>query len=161
MNATVNASAASPAAVSPAAASTAAAGPVARQPLAVLKAELFKALGHPIRVRVLELLAVADTPVSEMLADTGIEPSTLSTHLAVLRRAGVVTAHRDGSSVIYSLTDPAVAGFLAAARTFLLRSLTRGSDLLADLEQEAGIELGAAAGVSALDAASAAPLRSS
>ena len=161
MNATVNASVASPAAVSPAAASTAAAGPVARQPLAVLKAELFKALGHPIRVRVLELLAVADTPVSEMLADTGIEPSTLSTHLAVLRRAGVVTAHRDGSSVIYSLTDPAVAGFLAAARTFLLRSLARGSDLLADLEQEAGIELGVVAGVGALDAVSAAPMRSS
>jgi len=94
VNATVNASVASPAAVSPAAASTAAAGPVARQPLAVLKAELFKALGHPIRVRVLELLAVADTPVSEMLADTGIEPSTLSTHLAVLRHGEKQPQHK-------------------------------------------------------------------
>jgi ArsR family transcriptional regulator len=104
----------------------------------VLKAELFKALGHPIRVRVLELLAIADTPVAEMLADTGVEPSTLSTHLAVLRRAGVVIGRRDGSSVVYCLADPAVAGFLAAARTFLLRSLARGSDLLADLESEGG-----------------------
>jgi ArsR family transcriptional regulator len=111
-------------------------GLAGRQPLSVLKAELFKALGHPMRVRVLELLAIADTSVAEMLADTGVEPSTLSTHLAVLRRAGVVTGHRDGSSVIYSLADPAVAGFLAAARTFLLRSLARGSDLLADLESE-------------------------
>jgi ArsR family transcriptional regulator len=123
----------------------------------VLKAELFKALGHPVRVRVLELLAVGDCPVSEMLADTGVEPSTLSTHLAVLRRAGVVTGHRDGSSVVYSLTDPAVAGFLAAARTFLLRSLARGSDLLADLESEAGAEPDtasvAAAGVGAQVAA--------
>jgi ArsR family transcriptional regulator len=124
----------------PNAASSPAASAPARQPLAVLKAELFKALGHPVRVRVLELLAVADSPVSEMLADTGIEPSTLSTHLAVLRRAGVVTGRRDGSSVVYSLADPAVAGFLAAARTFLLRSLARGSDLLADLESEAGAE---------------------
>ena len=130
-----------------------------RPPLAVLKAELFKALGHPIRVRVLELLVVADSPVSEMLADTGIEPSTLSTHLAVLRRAGVVTGHRDGSSVVYALADPAVAGFLAAARTFLLRSLARGSDLLADLESEAGAPTPAcrAPALDALDVAVASP----
>src|SRR6476469_10784277 len=121
--------------------------PTGRQPLSVLKADLFKALGHPIRVRVLELLAIADTPVADMLADTGVEPSTLSTHLAVLRRAGVVTGRRDGSSVVYSLTDPAVAGFLAAARTFLLRSLAHGAGLLADLESEGAAEF-VAVGVS-------------
>ncbi len=120
-----------------------------RQPLSALKAELFKALGHPVRVRVLELLAIADTPVADMLTDTGVEPSTLSTHLAVLRRAGVVTGRRDGSSVVYSLTDPAVAGFLAAARTFLLRSLAHGAGLLADLESEGAAEF-VAVGVSPL-----------
>ena len=78
-------------------------------------------------------------PESKRRRRTGFfqfEPSTLSTHLAVLRRAGVVTGRRDGSSVIYALADPAVAGFLAAARMFLMRSLARGSDLLADLESE-------------------------
>jgi ArsR family transcriptional regulator len=85
-----------------------------------------------------------------MLADTGVEPSTLSTHLAVLRRAGVVTGRRDGSSVVYALTDPAVAGFLAAARTFLLRSLARGSDLLADLESEIDPETGPTVAISAV-----------
>jgi ArsR family transcriptional regulator len=130
-----------------AAPNSASAAPTGRQPLSVLKADLFKALGHPIRVRVLELLAIEDTPVAEMLADTGVEPSTLSTHLAVLRRAGVVTGRREGSSVIYSLTDPAVAGFLAAARTFLLRSLAHGAGLLADLESEGGRYADAAADV--------------
>ena len=57
------------------------------RPLYEIKAELFKALGHPARIRILELLADDEVPVSSLLTDTGMEPSHLSQHLAVLRRA--------------------------------------------------------------------------
>jgi len=107
------------------------------RPLATIKAELFKALGHPVRVRTLELLVERDRQVSELLAELDIEPSHLSQHLAVLRRAGVVTALREGNAVRYSLALPAVADMLAAARTVLTDALTRSQDTLSDLEREA------------------------
>ena len=60
-------------------------------PLYQLKAEFFKTLGHPVRIRVLELLSVREHAVSELLAEIPIEPASLSQQLAVLRRAGLVT----------------------------------------------------------------------
>ncbi|WP_318241232.1 ArsR/SmtB family transcription factor [Cellulomonas avistercoris] len=100
------------------------------RPLADVKADLFKALAHPVRVRTLELLVVRDRQVSELLAELGLEASHLSQHLAVLRRAGVVTAHRSGNAVHYALALPAVAEMLAAARTVLVDAATRHRDRL-------------------------------
>lgn len=105
-------------------------------PLHALKAELFKALAHPVRVRVLELLVPGERPVSELLADLGIEASHLSQHLAVLRGAGIVTAHREGNAVRYRLEHPALAEMLAAARTVLSDRLARTREALADLEEQ-------------------------
>jgi len=102
-------------------------------PLSEVKAELFKALGHPARVRILEVLAEGEHSVSEMQPKVGIESSHLSQQLAVLRRAGVVLSRKDGSSVIYALRDPAVAELLAVAKRFLRSSLTETRSLLADL----------------------------
>ena len=102
-------------------------------PLSEVKAELFKALGHPARVRILEVLAEGEHSVSEMQPKVGIESSHLSQQLAVLRRAGVVVSHKDGSSVIYDLRDPAIAELLAVAKRFLRSSLTETRSLLADL----------------------------
>lgn len=99
-------------------------------PVYVLKAQLFKALGHPVRIRALELLCEGDQPVSELLADIGIEASHLSQHLAVLRRAGVVRTARRGNTVTYSLADAAMADMLSAARRFLLGSLSEATDAL-------------------------------
>lgn len=99
-------------------------------PVYVMKAELFKALGHPVRIRTLELLGEGDHPVSELLVDMGIEASHLSQHLAVLRRAGVVRKTRRGNAVTYSLTDDSMAAMLAAARSFLLSSLDHTTDAL-------------------------------
>lgn len=106
------------------------------RPLAAVKADLFKALGHPVRVRTLELLVERDRQVAELLDELGIEASHLSQHLAVLRRAGVVTARREGNAVHYSLAFPAVAQMLAAAREVLLDALGRSRDALADLEDD-------------------------
>jgi ArsR family transcriptional regulator len=91
----------------------------ARQPLYRMKAEFFKTLGHPVRIRVLELLSRQDRAVSEMLPEVGIEPAALSQQLAVLRRAGLVTSRREGLSVMYTLSSPEVAELLASARRIL------------------------------------------
>lgn len=109
-------------------------------PLYQLKAEFFKTLGHPARIRVLELLAERDHAVGEMLPEVGIEAANLSQHLAVLRRAGLVTTRKEGSSVIYSLTSPDVAELLRVARHILTVVLAGQAELLADLRapQQAG-----------------------
>ncbi|MFJ4822429.1 ArsR/SmtB family transcription factor [Streptomyces bacillaris] len=102
-------------------------------PLYRLKAEFFKTLGHPVRIRVLELLSEREHAVSEMLAEVGVEAAHLSQQLAVLRRAGLVTARREGSAVYYTLSNPEVAELLRVARTILTEVLTGQAELLADL----------------------------
>ena len=90
-----------------------------RQPLYQMKADFFKTLGHPARIRVLELLSEREHAVSEMLPEVGIEPANLSQQLSILRRAGLVTARREGLSVSYALTSPRVADLLTTARAIL------------------------------------------
>lgn len=107
----------------------------ASRPLSEIKAELFKALGHSGRVRILEVLRDGDRTVAELIPVVGLESSHLSQQLAVLRRAGVVLATRTGSSVTYSIADPAIVEMLAAARSFLINSLSASQGLLADLHQ--------------------------
>ena len=109
--------------------------PGVSRPLSEIKAELFKALGHPGRVRILEVLRDGDCTVAELIPAVGLESSHLSQQLAVLRRARVVTAIRSGSSVSYSIADPAIVELLAAARSFLINSLSLSQELLADLHQ--------------------------
>jgi DNA-binding transcriptional ArsR family regulator len=105
------------------------------RPLSEIKAELFKALAHPGRVRILEVLRDGDRTVAELIPAVGLESSHLSQQLAVLRRARVVTAIRSGSSVSYSIADPAIVELLAAARSFLISNLSLSQELLADLHQ--------------------------
>lgn len=105
-------------------------------PVHEIKAELFKALGHPVRIRVLELLSQRERAVSELLAETGLEASHLSQHLAVLRRTGVVVARREGNGVHYRTAHPSVAELLAAARTFLVSTLAGTQAALTGLEQQ-------------------------
>lgn len=108
--------------------------PVVAIPLYQLKAEFFKTLGHPARIRVLELLSEKERSVGEMLPEVGIEPAHLSQQLAVLRRAGLVTSRKQGSSVYYALTSPQVAELLAVARAILSGVLSGQAELLADLQ---------------------------
>ena len=102
-------------------------------PLYQAKAEFFKTLGHPARIRVLELLAEREHAVSELLPQVGIEAAHLSQQLAVLRRANLVVTRRDGSTVYYSLVSPQVAELLAVARRILTEVLTSQAELLGDL----------------------------
>ncbi|WP_448006620.1 ArsR/SmtB family transcription factor [Agromyces bauzanensis] len=94
--------------------------PDASLPLYEVKANLFKGLAHPLRVRVLEMLSThPETSVSELLEATGLEASHLSQHLAVLRNNRLVTADRRGNQVYYRLAYPQVADLLRVARTLL------------------------------------------
>lgn len=110
-------------------------------PLYQAKAELFRMLGHPVRIRVLELLSDGPVPVRELLAETGVEASNLSQQLAVLRRAGIVSASRDGPTVVYALAGPDVSDLLRAARRILTELLT-GQEALAAKLREATVPQG-------------------
>jgi len=102
-------------------------------PISEVKAELFKALAHPARIRVLEVLSAGPRSVGEIQPLVGIELSHLSQQLAVLRRAGLVSARKEGSSVIYAVRDPLVVKLLEVAKQLLITLLSETSDLLAGL----------------------------
>lgn len=96
-----------------------------QRPLYEIKANLFKALAHPARIRVLEILSsnAEPTSVSEILIDTALEPTLLSQHLAVLKRHHVVRSKRVGNAVYYELAHPSISELLVIARGFLADTL--------------------------------------
>lgn len=108
-------------------------------PLYQAKAEFFRMLGHPVRIRVLELLGDGPRPVRELLEDVGVEASNLSQQLAVLRRAGIVTSARDGANVVYALAGPDVADLMRAARRILTEMITSQAGLLEALQEPATV----------------------
>jgi DNA-binding transcriptional ArsR family regulator len=103
------------------------------RPVSEVKADLFKALAHPARIRALEILSEGERSVGELVPLVGIEASHLSQQLAVLRRAGLVASRRDGTSVIYAIVDDQLVELLAVAKRLLIGSLSHTEDVLADL----------------------------
>ena len=96
------------------------------RPLNEVKAELFKGLAHPVRIRILELLdASHEVSVGALIETLGLEASHVSQHLRVLRAYGLVRSERRASQVYYALAHESVGQMLAAARTLL-------KDVLAD-----------------------------
>ena len=108
-------------------------GHVMSVPLYQAKAEFFKTLGHPARIRILELLSERDHAVHELLEKIAIEPSNLSQQLAVLRRTSLVVSHRQGGEVVYSVSVPEVRDLLLAARRILSGILAAHGALEAEL----------------------------
>ena len=102
-------------------------------PLYQAKAEFFKTLGHPARIRILELLTERDHAVHELLEKIAIEPSNLSQQLAVLRRTSMVVSRREGSEVVYSVSVPEVRDLLMAARKILSGIIAAQGELEAEL----------------------------
>ncbi|MEV4624321.1 metalloregulator ArsR/SmtB family transcription factor [Asanoa sp. NPDC049573] len=109
-------------------------------PLYERKAEFFRILGHPVRIRVLELLGDGPRQVRELLDEIAVEPSNLSHQLGVLRRAGIVVSTRDGTAVVYALAGPDVADLMRAARRILTEMIKGQSSLLDALRQPTGDE---------------------
>jgi len=104
-------------------------------PLYQAKAELFRCLGHPARIRILELLSEEDLAVHELLASITIEQSNLSQQLSVLRAAGLVAQRREGPEVIYSLALPEVRSLLRAGRQLLEAKHAPGDGLVDEVSR--------------------------
>ncbi len=99
-----------------------------------VKAEFFKTLSHPARIRVLELLSDGELSVSALIPLVGLESSHLSQQLGILRRAGIIQARKEGSSVLYSVVDPRIFQMLEMAKAILTSSLEGSRFLLQELE---------------------------
>ncbi|MFT4745636.1 MAG: DNA-binding transcriptional ArsR family regulator [Nitriliruptoraceae bacterium] len=107
------------------------------RPVYELKAAFFKTLGHPARIRILEVLRDGPANVADIAEIVGVSGSTLSQHLATLRRAEVIRSERQGSLLIYEVVDPRVFSLLEIGRQMLTTSLEGSQELLADLEEMA------------------------
>ena len=106
-------------------------------PVYEIKATVFRVLGHPARVRILELLREGERSVGALQAELQLDSGGTSQHLAALRRIGLVTARREGTSVFYSVSDDRVFDLLAAGRDIITRRLASEQSLLHELETEA------------------------
>jgi DNA-binding transcriptional ArsR family regulator len=110
--------------------------PLMRDPLRQFKAEFFKALAHPARIKILELLRSGEKGVNELQAQLEMEPSAVSQQLAVLRSRDIVEARKEGTSVFYRVRDPAVFELLDVARRIFTHRLTDAHEMLAQLAAE-------------------------
>src|SRR5215472_19338961 len=90
--------------------------PVSTGALQTFKARFFKALAHPTRIRILEILVGGSRTVYELQEALTLEQSTVSQQLAVLRNHGIVTAEKEGLAVRYTVRDPLIAKLLEVAR---------------------------------------------
>lgn len=104
--------------------------------LQAFKARFFKALAHPIRIRLVELLVERDRAVQELQAALTLDQSTVSQHLAVLRANHVVTTRKEGVSVRYALRDPLVGDLLDVARRIFGNQLAGTQHMLRALQRE-------------------------
>jgi DNA-binding transcriptional ArsR family regulator len=110
-------------------------------PLYVAKAEFFRTLGHPARIRILELVSEREHAVHELLDQIDIEASNLSQQLAVLRRAGLVRQRRRSGEVVYEISVPEVRDLLQAARRILVGLIDEQADLKSQLTPERPVGL--------------------
>ncbi|CAN5865786.1 metalloregulator ArsR/SmtB family transcription factor [soil metagenome] len=95
---------------------------------------MFRTLAHPARIQVLELLRDGEHTVGELIPGVGLEPSHLSQHLGILRRANIVQTRKKGSSVLYKVSDPRVFDLLEVAKDVIAASLSEARDILNALE---------------------------
>ncbi len=106
---------------------------VQRRAVYQVKAEFFRILGHPVRVRILELLKDGERSVGDLQRELQMDSSGTSQHLGVLRKHGVLDSRRDGTSVYYAVRDPRIFQLLETARQILTSNLSESQAVLGDL----------------------------
>lgn len=104
--------------------------------LQVFKAGFFRALAHPVRIRILELLVDRDHSVQELQENLGLEQPIVSQQLAVLRSSNIVVGRKEGVSVRYAVRDPLIGTLLGTARQIFNNHLAETRDLLRQLKRE-------------------------
>jgi DNA-binding transcriptional ArsR family regulator len=110
--------------------------PVAAGELQTFKAQFFRALAHPTRIRILEILVRGGRTVQELQEELTLDQPIVSQQLAVLRNQGIVSAHKEGVSVRYALRDPLVGALLDVARRIFDNRLGDSQGLLRELRRE-------------------------
>ena len=103
------------------------------RPIYAAKADLFRALGHPARVRIIELLRDGERSVGSLQGALGLDSSGTSQHLALLRTHCLVSGRRDGTTIYYRVTENVVFDLLEDARVLLGSVLTRQQAELTEL----------------------------
>lgn len=104
--------------------------------LRIFKAEFFKALAHPARIKILELLRGGQRSVTELQEQLGIESSSVSQHLSVLRHKKIVDSRKAGTTVFYWVRDPILFDLLDNARQIFNNQLKDTRSTLEQLEDE-------------------------
>ena len=104
--------------------------------LQIFKADFFRALAHPIRIRILEALSSGDCSVQELQQALGLEQPIVSQHLAILRGKNVVVPRKLGTTVRYALNDPRIAKLLSVAREIFNNHLVDTRTMLKELRRE-------------------------
>lgn len=106
------------------------------QPLHRFKAELFRTLGHPLRIRILELLRGGEVSVRDLLRQLAAEPPAVSQQLGVLRARGIVDSRRADGTVYYWIRDPLVTQLLDIGREVFGKQLLDLQSMLVAQERE-------------------------
>ena len=106
-------------------------------PIYVLKSGFFRILGHPARVRILELLRDGERSVGDLQEELGLDSSGTSQHLGALRQQGLLESRRERTSVYYRVRDPRVFQLLEIARQILTSNLAEKQSLLDGLQADA------------------------
>jgi len=108
-----------------------------RPSLQVFKADFFRALAHPIRIRILETLDAGERSVQELQQALDLEQPIVSQQLAILRAKNIVVPRKVGTTVRYALSDPLVTRLLAVARGIFNNRLIDTQSMLKELRREA------------------------
>jgi len=104
--------------------------------LQVFKAGFFRALAHPVRIRLLEVLVKGERSVQELQESLGLEQPVVSQQLSVLRSNNIVVGRKEGVSVYYAVRDPHIGALLDTARQIFNNQLVGTRDLLRQLQRE-------------------------
>jgi ArsR family transcriptional regulator len=100
------------------------------------KAQFFKALAHPLRIAIIDILRDGEHTVNELSQQFGIEPANASQQLAVLRHQNIIVARKAGANVYYSVSDPAIFKLLDVAREIFNNHLAGVRSLLQEIKAE-------------------------
>lgn len=100
------------------------------------KADFFKALAHPLRINILEILCDGDKNVNELQTLCGVEGAAVSQQLAILRNKSIVTTRKEGTRVLYSLQDPMIKELLSIARQIFNNHLVDTISMLDRVHKE-------------------------
>jgi DNA-binding transcriptional ArsR family regulator len=104
--------------------------------LQTFKAEFFKALAHPLRIRILELLLDREQSVQEIQRALGIEQPIVSQQLAILRAKNIVEPRKQGAAVKYAVRDRTLGDLLGVARKIFNNHLMGTQSMLRELTRE-------------------------